>query len=120
MASRAHSDLLLVGSLPADTTEGALRAAAELFGDLVFALPDGETGPRGAWVGYEREQLTRPNPDVVGEQRERARRVGRHEHGRPDLVHAWSRTEPANASSWSCQKPCSQRSTSRSGRGSML
>src|SRR5579875_3771464 len=65
MASRAHSDLLLVGSLPAETTEGALRAAAELFGDLVFALPDGETGPRGAWVGYERERLTRPNPDVV-------------------------------------------------------
>jgi hypothetical protein len=33
--------------------------------DLVFALPDGETGPRAAWVGYEREQLARPNPDVV-------------------------------------------------------
>jgi hypothetical protein len=65
VASRAKSHLLLVGSLPADTTEGALRAAAELFGDLVFALPGGETGPRGAWVGYEREQLTCPNPDLV-------------------------------------------------------
>jgi hypothetical protein len=65
VTSRAHSDLLLVGSLPAETTEGALRAGAELFGDLVFALPDGETGPRGAWVGYERERLARPNPDIV-------------------------------------------------------
>jgi hypothetical protein len=37
---------------------------AELFGDMVFALPDGETGPRGAWVGYERERLARPNPGV--------------------------------------------------------
>jgi hypothetical protein len=61
---RAMSDLLLVGSLPAASTEAALRAVGELFGDMVFALPDGETGPRAAWVGYEREQLVRPHPDV--------------------------------------------------------
>jgi hypothetical protein len=65
VTSRATSDLLLLGSLPADSTEAAFRAGAELFGDLVFALPDGETGPRAAWVGYEREQLCRPHPDVV-------------------------------------------------------
>jgi hypothetical protein len=65
MTSRAASELLLVGSLPAESTEAAFRAGAELFGDMVFALPDGETGPRAAWVGYEREQLCRPNPDVV-------------------------------------------------------
>lgn len=64
MSSRVRSDLLLVGSLPADSTETALRAAGELFGDMVFALPDGETGPRAAWVGYERERLVRPHPDV--------------------------------------------------------
>lgn len=64
MAPRVRSELLLVGSLPADTTESALRAGAEFFGDLVFALPDGETGPRRAWVGYERERLCRPHPDL--------------------------------------------------------
>jgi hypothetical protein len=32
---------------------------------MVFALPDGETGPRAAWVGYERETLARPTPGVV-------------------------------------------------------
>ncbi len=64
MSARAASELLLVGSLPAQSTDEAFRAGAELFGDLVFALPDGETGPRAAWVGYEREQLVRPNPDV--------------------------------------------------------
>ncbi|MQA12065.1 MAG: hypothetical protein GEU98_26735 [Pseudonocardiaceae bacterium] len=58
------SDLLLVGSLPASTTDEAFRAGADFFGDLVFALPDGETGPRAAWVGYERERLVRPNPDI--------------------------------------------------------
>jgi hypothetical protein len=64
MAPRVTSDLLLVGSLPAASTDVALRASGELFGDLVFALPDGETGPRAAWVGYERERLVRPHPDV--------------------------------------------------------
>jgi hypothetical protein len=64
MAPRVTSKLLLVGSLPAGSAEEALRAGGELFGDLVFALPDGETGPRAAWVGYERERLVRPNPDV--------------------------------------------------------
>ena len=62
---RVTSELLLVGSLPADSTEDAFRAGARHFADLVFALPDGETGPRAAWVGYERERLARPNPDVV-------------------------------------------------------
>jgi hypothetical protein len=65
MARRVNSELLLVGSLPADSTEAALRQAAGLFGDLVFALPDGETGPRAAWVSDERERLARPNPGVV-------------------------------------------------------
>src|SRR5246500_5227381 len=64
MTSRVTSELLLVGSLPVDSTETAFRTGAELFGDLVFALPDGETGPRAAWVGFERERLVRPHPDV--------------------------------------------------------
>src|SRR5580692_11886480 len=65
MTRRVDSDLLLVGSLPADTTEGALRSAAAFFGELVFALPDGETGPRAGWVSYERERLVRPNEGIV-------------------------------------------------------
>jgi len=65
MSRRVNSELLLVGSLPAESTDAALRAGAELFGDLVFALPDGETGPRAAWVGYERERLCRPADGVV-------------------------------------------------------
>ena len=59
-----RSELLLVGSLPADTTEDALRAGSEMFSHLVFALPDGETGERRAWVGYERERLCRPHPGL--------------------------------------------------------
>ena len=65
MARRVNSELLLVGSLPADSTETALRSAAGFFSGLVFALPDGETGPRAGWVSYERERLVRPNEGVV-------------------------------------------------------
>jgi hypothetical protein len=60
MAPRASSDLLLVGSLPADSTETALRAGGEYFGDLVFALPDGETGPRGSVTSGNVWSATRP------------------------------------------------------------
>ncbi len=65
MVRRVSSELLLVGSLPSDSTEAALRAAAGFFGDMVFALPDGETGPRAGWVSYEREKLVRPNEGVA-------------------------------------------------------
>src|SRR4030095_11930404 len=84
MTSRIKSELLLVGSLPADSTESALRAGAELFGDLVFALPDGETGPRRAWVGYEREHLCRNHPDVeVVQESESPSGIPRHAYETP-------------------------------------
>ncbi len=109
MSSRVTSDLLLVGSLPAESTEAALRAGAELFGELVFALPDGETGPRAAWVGYERERLTRPHPDVVVvEETESPTGIPRHAYEtpvfalRPDVTElrfeTWPRIDEAIAS----------------------
>jgi hypothetical protein len=85
VSGRASSELLLVGSLPASSTEEAFRAGAELFGDIVFALPDGETGPRRAWVGYEREQLVRPNPDVeVVQETESPTGIPRHDYETPE------------------------------------
>src|SRR6516164_2546630 len=69
MSSRVQSRALLVGSLPADSAASAFRAGSEFFGDLLCALPDGETGARAAWVGFERERLVRntPNVDTVAE-----------------------------------------------------
>src|SRR5580704_18255378 len=109
MARRVNSELLLVGSLPADSTETALREAAGLFGDLVFALPDGETGPRAAWVGYERERLVRPNADVeVVSETESPTGIPRHAYETPvfkiragaDELHfdSWPRIDDAIAS----------------------
>ena len=64
MTRRITSDLLLVGSLPAASSEEALRAGGDLFGDLVFALPDGETGPRVLWAAYEGATLLAAHPDI--------------------------------------------------------
>lgn len=47
----ARSDVLLVGSLPFDTAEEALRAAATGLKGRVGWLPDGEVGERINWVG---------------------------------------------------------------------
>src|SRR5580658_5286914 len=94
MAPRVNSELLLVGSLPADSADSALRAAAGFFGDLVFALPDGETGPRSAWVGYERERLVRPNPGVVVvEETESPTGIPRHAYETPVFAIAPGVTE---------------------------
>jgi hypothetical protein len=65
MPRRVNSEVLLVGSLPAESADSAFRESAQLFGDLVASLPDGETGPLGGWVSYERERLIRPSPDIV-------------------------------------------------------
>lgn len=84
MTPRVTSELLLVGSLPADSAEEALRSGGELFGDLVFALPDGETGPRRLWVGLEREQLFRPHPEIdVVQDTESPDRVPKHANDVP-------------------------------------
>ena len=61
---RINSDLLLLGSLPAVSTEEALRAGGELFGDLTFALPDGETGPRALWAGYDHVTMLEANEGI--------------------------------------------------------
>jgi hypothetical protein len=64
LGPRVTSDLLLVGSLPAESSEAAMRSAAELYGDLVFAVPDGETGMRALWVGYDVLTMVLPNPGI--------------------------------------------------------
>jgi hypothetical protein len=64
VTGRVTSELLLVGSLPTASAEEGLRAGAGLVGDLVPALPDGEAGPLGAWVGFDRTRLLEPHPDI--------------------------------------------------------
>lgn len=64
MASRVNDDLLLVGSIPGESSEEVLRSCGPLFGDATFAIPDGETGDRTTWVIFESLRLHREHCDV--------------------------------------------------------
>jgi hypothetical protein len=42
----------LVGSVPLADSETVFRTTAEILGDRIKRMPDGETGPRGDWVQW--------------------------------------------------------------------
>src|ERR1700738_1488189 len=49
----------LIGSVPLADAEEVLRTTAEVLGDRVRRLPDGETGDRSNWVGFQIEYMAR-------------------------------------------------------------
>lgn len=54
----------LVGTIPADSTESALKLVTDKLGDVTTAwLPDGETGTRKDWIGRLVENL-KSHPDL--------------------------------------------------------
>lgn len=53
----------LVGSIPAESTEAAMREATTRLGDRLRTLPDGETGDRSRWIVHIVESL-RAHPDL--------------------------------------------------------
>ena len=44
---------LLVGSVNLENAEAVFRAAASILGDTLRSMPDGETGDRIAWIGWQ-------------------------------------------------------------------
>ncbi len=52
MIENDRGDVLLVGSMPFETSEEAMRAAAEHLGDHLPAIGDGEVGLRKLWIGF--------------------------------------------------------------------
>ena len=55
MAARAGRLIHLVGSVPLDSAEAVFRLASGALGPALKRLPDGETGKRGTWIGWQRE-----------------------------------------------------------------
>ena len=54
----------LVGTIPADSTESALKLVTDAVGDVTTDwLPDGETGTRQNWIGRLVENL-KEHPDL--------------------------------------------------------
>ena len=75
----AH-ELLLVGSLPVETPQEAFEVIGAPLGRYLFAMPDGEVGPRRHWISRvhyqvlaahpELEIVQRPRPDENGVERQ--------------------------------------------------
>ncbi len=73
-------DLLLVGSIPLDTPQEVFETFGAPLGKYLFAMPDGEVGPRRHWISRvhyqvlaahpELEVLQRPAPDEAGVERQ--------------------------------------------------
>src|SRR5262245_31502039 len=54
MAARAQPRAVhLVGSVPLPDDEAVFRTASELLGARLKRLPDGETGERASWIGWQ-------------------------------------------------------------------
>ena len=73
-------ELLLVGSIPLDTPKEVFEAFGAPLGKYLFAMPDGEVGPRRHWISRvhyqvlaahpELEIVQRPAPDENGVERQ--------------------------------------------------
>jgi hypothetical protein len=73
-------ELLLVGSIPLDTPKDVFETFGPPLGRYLFAMPDGEVGPRRHWISRvhyqvlaahpELEIVQRPAPDDNGVERQ--------------------------------------------------
>ena len=73
-------ELLLVGSIPLDTPKDVFEMFGAPLGQYLFAMPDGEVGPRRHWISRvhyqvlaahpELEIVQRPAPDENGVERQ--------------------------------------------------
>lgn len=59
-----RGDVLLVGSMPFESSEAAMRAAAEALGDHLPSIGDGEVGLRKIWIGYLPMTIYRDHPQL--------------------------------------------------------
>lgn len=79
-------ELLLVGSIPLDTPQEVFETFGAPLGKHLFAMPDGEVGPRRHWISRvhyqvlaahpELEVVQRPAPDENGVERQFPRSAG--------------------------------------------
>jgi hypothetical protein len=53
----------LVGSVPLDNAAAVFCAASDALGDQLRRIPDGETGERTNWIGWQRQVMAR-NPSL--------------------------------------------------------
>ncbi len=57
MASATTRSILLVGSVPLDSPASVFDAVASRLGGLIKRIPDGETGSRKDWIGWQADVM---------------------------------------------------------------
>ena len=63
--SRMKGSVLLVGSIPGDDAEQAMRICGADLGERLSCLPDGETGQRRIWINYLASNTYDGTPGLV-------------------------------------------------------
>jgi catechol 2,3-dioxygenase-like lactoylglutathione lyase family enzyme len=58
------NELLLVGSIPLDTPQEVFQAFGAPLGRYLFAMPDGEVGPRRHWISRVHYQVLAAHPEL--------------------------------------------------------
>ncbi|MGH7842942.1 MAG: hypothetical protein ACREQT_15680 [Candidatus Binataceae bacterium] len=65
-ATQKTRNVLLVGSVPLDNAEQVFRTAASILGPRLRRIPDGETGARLGWIGWQFEVFgSHPRFEVI-------------------------------------------------------
>ena len=67
----AKTSLLLVGSIPLDDTDAVLDAIASTIGPRLTSVPDGETGVRSNWIGWQHAVFATQDALEQGTEKER-------------------------------------------------
>lgn len=78
----------LVGSVPLNSARAAMSAVAQHLGSYLDRLPDGETGDRLAWVGWQQARIAANSALVASEQLDH--------YGRPSLFRLKEGAEPSD------------------------
>jgi hypothetical protein len=63
-SARMQQDVLLVGSIPLDTSEAVFRDFGKPLGSALKAMPDGEVGPRKHWISRIHYQVLAGHPEL--------------------------------------------------------
>src|SRR5262245_51987932 len=61
---RVNDELLLVGSIPLDTPKDVFETFGRPLGRYLFAMPDGEVGPRRHWISRVHYQVLAAHPEL--------------------------------------------------------
>ena len=64
-----RDELLLVGSIPLDSPEEVFERFGAQLGKYLFAMPDGEVGPRRHWISRVHYQVLAAHPELEVVQR---------------------------------------------------